>query len=186
MATLYDKWQQGERRGDGHSKTVDGDGGGGSGGRDSAGGEVGEATRLPSRLAQEFKEEEEEDKGDTVMFSYAVLTTSAAPRLQWLHERSGRLVVRFRVQRKTIRTSLLRLNAYRAPSFCSVQSVNRDILELCRAECRVLLCLQSFFFKFTVDWCVQVSTTHTAISFFCACLTVLLYYVPSRYNIPAP
>lgn len=86
MATLYDKWQQGERRGDGHWKTVDGDGGG----RDSASGETEEATRLPSRLAQEIKkEEEEEDKGDTVMFSYAVLTTSAAPRLRWLHERFG-------------------------------------------------------------------------------------------------
>lgn len=103
MATLYDKWQQGERRGDGHSKTVDGDGGG----RDSASGETEEATRLRSRLAQEIKKEEEEDKGDTVMFSYAVLTTSAAPRLRWLHERLGRPVFIFRVFRKTIRTLLV-------------------------------------------------------------------------------
>ncbi|CAN0084343.1 unnamed protein product, partial [Ectocarpus fasciculatus] len=33
------------------------------------------------------REVEEEDRGGSLMFSYAVLTTKAAPRLEWLHER---------------------------------------------------------------------------------------------------
>lgn len=49
---------------------------------------------LPQREGEEVQEatvlkelEEDEDEGGSVMFSYAVLTTSAAPRLTWLHER---------------------------------------------------------------------------------------------------
>lgn len=55
----------------------------------------------PHQLQQQQQEKEEEavramievedkeDRGGKVMFSYAVLTTGAAPRLRWLHERCG-------------------------------------------------------------------------------------------------
>lgn len=45
-------------------------------------------TRQENQLKQAvLKLQESEDQGQSLMFSYAVLTTCAAPRLAWLHER---------------------------------------------------------------------------------------------------
>lgn len=46
-----------------------------------------EGGTMPFKEKENETETEEEDKGGRLMFSYAVLTTSAAPRLRWLHQR---------------------------------------------------------------------------------------------------
>ncbi|CAM9738687.1 unnamed protein product, partial [Hapterophycus canaliculatus] len=85
FAVLYDTWQQG----DGHKGAAGGgnSGHGGGGGARGAGNACAKDTaKITGDLSLE-KEVEEEDRGESLMFSYAVLTTSAAPRLAWLHER---------------------------------------------------------------------------------------------------
>lgn len=81
FAVLYDTWQQG----DGFSSSGSGDkprvAAGSEPKPDNPSDEGGEQTALLER------EVEEEDRGESLLFSYAVLTTSAAPRLAWLHER---------------------------------------------------------------------------------------------------
>ncbi|CAM9349074.1 unnamed protein product [Ectocarpus sp. 12 AP-2014] len=106
FAVLYDTWQQGGDAVQGYgnggggeagsSSSSSGGGGGigdgkavtttgGGGGRaDPAGGGEG---GLRGQAALLEREVEEEDRGGSLMFSYAVLTTKAAPRLEWLHER---------------------------------------------------------------------------------------------------
>lgn len=77
FAVLYDTWQQG-----------DGFSGSGSGGKSRADNPNNETEgQTAQQIALLEREVEEEDQGESLMFSYAVLTTSTAPRLAWLHER---------------------------------------------------------------------------------------------------
>lgn len=78
MATLYDTWEQG-----------DGAAGGGVDGaeRNAQEDAKGGAAAAAAAVAEVEKEAEVEDKAGRLLFSYAVLTTSSAPRLRWLHER---------------------------------------------------------------------------------------------------
>ncbi|CAM9438574.1 unnamed protein product [Pylaiella littoralis] len=99
FAVLYDTWQHGggsfttsgdDGADDGDGQNGDsGGGGGGGGGADTANSNSKPgARRQESQLKQAvLKLQESEDQGQRLMFSYAVLTTSAAPRLTWLHER---------------------------------------------------------------------------------------------------
>ncbi|CAN0353985.1 unnamed protein product, partial [Ectocarpus fasciculatus] len=103
FAVLYDTWQQGGDAIQGYGNG-NGNGGGkagsssssigdgkagtmrGGGYADFAGEGEGEGG-LRGQTALLEREVEEEDRGGSLMFSYAVLTTKAAPRLEWLHER---------------------------------------------------------------------------------------------------
>ncbi|CAN0345289.1 unnamed protein product, partial [Ectocarpus sp. 8 AP-2014] len=107
FAVLYDTWQQGgdaiQAYGNGgggkvgSSSSSGGGGGGGivdgkavttTGGRGGHADLAGEGEGgLRGQAALLEREVEEEDRGGSLMFSYAVLTTKAAPRLEWLHER---------------------------------------------------------------------------------------------------
>lgn len=94
---LYDTWQQGEgfKGGGGGEKAAagskpgsaqqGGQDGGEKGTRYGGGGE----RQARDQAALLEREVEEEDRGESLLFSYAVLTTAAAPRLAWLHERWG-------------------------------------------------------------------------------------------------
>ena len=82
LAVLYDTWRQGD---DGRSSSS------------SSSVKVCEQEATASKQLEHCKQKKEEeddwDKEDdrgSLMFSYAVLTTSAAPRVTWLHERWGK------------------------------------------------------------------------------------------------
>lgn len=83
FAVLYDTWQQGDgyKGAIGSGNVCDNGGGNGVDGTSARSMMVATGESLLER------EVEEEDRGESLMFSYAVLTTSAAPRLAWLHER---------------------------------------------------------------------------------------------------
>eukprot|EP00903_Cladosiphon_okamuranus_P012786 g11950.t2 len=83
FAVLYDTWQQGDPGTGSGSGT--GNGGGGASRAEIPNNQTeGQAVQQMALLEREV---EDEDRGGSLMFSYAVLTTSAAPRLAWLHER---------------------------------------------------------------------------------------------------
>lgn len=90
---IYDTWRQGKAYDEKGrivadkyaSKTLQ---------KNSTGDPEGTSNRIAQREGEQAQKarvlkelEEDEDEGGSVMFSYAVLTTSAAPRLTWLHER---------------------------------------------------------------------------------------------------
>lgn len=98
FAVLYDTWQQGDGFSSGDKPRVAAGSKSSSddpsneteeqrrereGKRDR--GDVGREHQEQTALLE--REVEEEDRGERLLFSYAVLTTSAAPRLEWLHER---------------------------------------------------------------------------------------------------
>ncbi|CAN0479941.1 unnamed protein product, partial [Ectocarpus sp. 12 AP-2014] len=113
FAVLYDTWQQGGDAIQGY-----GNGGGGEAGSSSSsssgGGGIGDGKAvttgggrgghadlagegeggLRGQAALLEREVEEEDRGGSLMFSYAVLTTKAAPRLEWLHESRMPVILR--------------------------------------------------------------------------------------------
>lgn len=72
MAALYDVWEHGYTDSQGN-------------GRD---GEVEESENTDEAGWKQGGEgEASEDKGGKLMFSYTILTTSASPRIRWLHDR---------------------------------------------------------------------------------------------------
>lgn len=74
FATLYDTWDQGDNSwaNVGVSAGMEGDG---------------QTVKAVGNAAEVEAEAQTEDKDGHLMFSYAVLTTRASPRMQWLHER---------------------------------------------------------------------------------------------------